>query len=109
MTEAGKVIEDCAALGITLTLGERASELAFDAPVGALTPGLRARIVAHKLDVIEVLFECEERAALMGAADWMDAKTYLLVANDPNVQVVMKTFQAEIVSISCPDEGRHAA
>ena len=100
MTEAERLIDECEGRGVVLTLGESSTTLAFDAPRGALTPALRARLVEHKADVIQTLFEREERAALAGAPEWMDAGAFLRVINHPAVLKLQSLGLAqEIVSI----------
>jgi hypothetical protein len=76
MTEAERIIEECERLGVALSVGESSDALAFDAPPGAMTPALREQIVAHKADVIQTLFEREERAAIQAAPEWVDASTW---------------------------------
>jgi hypothetical protein len=97
---AAEIIAECESRGVRLSLGDTLDVLNFDAAAGALTPGLRALIVEHKPEIIEALFDREERAALMGAPDWMDAATFLRVSAHP---VVLKLQSLglchEIVSV----------
>jgi hypothetical protein len=86
MTEAETITEECERRSVTLSIGESSNVLAFDAPAGVLTPDLRAQIVAHKADIIELLFEREERAALQDCPDWMDAGKWQRVTSNPAIQ-----------------------
>jgi hypothetical protein len=100
MTEAENILNECDRLGILLTLGERSTELAFDAPAGAFTADLRTRVVAHKPDIIEILFEREERAALADAPEWADASMWARAMNNPAVRALMDVgLIYEIVSV----------
>lgn len=94
------IIAECERRGITLSLGASSSKLAYDAPPDALTPKLRALLVAHKAEVIQALFEREERAALAGAPEWMDPGAYARVMNHPAVLKLQSLGLAqEIVSV----------
>jgi hypothetical protein len=85
MSEAENILEECRRRGVRLSLGETFDRLDFDAPAGALTSELRARIVAHKGEIVEALFDLEEMAALMGAPEWIDAETFVRAASHPAV------------------------
>jgi hypothetical protein len=98
MTQAKSILRECAALDIQLTLGDRSSELTFDAPVGAFTAELRGRIVACKADIIEILFEREERAALAGAPEWADASMWARAVNHPAIDA-LRRLGIEIISV----------
>jgi TubC N-terminal docking domain len=108
MTEAERIVEGCAARGVLLSLGDSSSELAFDAPAGALTIELRERIAAHKADIIEFIFEREERAALSGCPDWMDARKWLRAAEHPATLKLLDLFGGEVVEVR-PMERRERA
>lgn len=99
MTEAERIIEECAARGVVLTIDESSDALAFDAPAGALTPELRAALVAHKADVIQILFEREERAALMDVEEWVDASLLSRAMSDPATLHLLEAFARCGVSI----------
>ena len=112
MTEAETIIEACERRGITLTLGESSSALAFDAPAGALTQSLREMIAAHKADIIQLVFEREERAALSGFPDWQDARTWLRAVEHPATLGLFEKFAPlglEIVSVTPTKAGREEA
>jgi TubC N-terminal docking domain len=103
MTEAERVIEECDRRGITLALGESSRELAYDAQPSALTPELREMVAAHKPNIIELLLDREERAALSGCPDWQDAWTWLRAVEHPATTALLEKFAPlgiEIVSLT---------
>ncbi len=51
-------------LGVIIALNEDFTGLAFDAPKGVLTPELMALVREHKTELIDVVFDAEERAAI---------------------------------------------
>lgn len=59
--------------------------LRVQAPEGALTPGLKAAIERHRADLVDFVFELEERAAIhlerpredVSAAEWERAVTFV--------------------------------
>lgn len=85
MTEAERIVEDCEAHGIELSVGESSSALDYDAPTGVMTPGLLSRLAVHKAEVIQLLVEREERAALSGCPDNLSASQWMRVMNHPAV------------------------
>ena len=100
MTTAEQIVAECEARGVRLTLGERAGTLEFDAPAGAMSAELRDALAAHKGAIVDALFEREERAALQGAPEWMDAATFLRVVNHPAVMKLQSVGLChEIVSV----------
>jgi hypothetical protein len=101
MTEAESTFKECERRGILLTIGERSSELAFDAPVGALTAELRELLVKHKPEIIEMLFEAEERASLSGCPEQANAGQWVKAVESPKVQAMLRIFGGEIVSVRC--------
>jgi hypothetical protein len=108
------LLADLEARGVTLSERGRPEGLRVDAPVGVITPELRAAITEHKADLIQLLFEREERAALMGGmteqgdADDVEARAMLQAAADPSVREVLKIFGGEIVAV-WPLEGEARA
>jgi hypothetical protein len=104
-----ELLADLESRGVVLSENEAGTGLRIDAPPGALSPDLRGQIVAQKSELRDLLFEREERAALMGAPEWMDARTFLEAVDDPNVRAVLKTFQAEIVGVYTAGGRREAA
>jgi hypothetical protein len=85
VTEAEHIIEECEARGVVLGVGESSSALDYDAPAGAMTPELLSLLAAHKAEVIQVLVEREERAALSGCPDNVSASQWARVMNHPAV------------------------
>jgi hypothetical protein len=83
------VIAECERRGIALTLGETSDVLAFDAPAGALTLELRCLLAEHKGDIIQTLFEREERAAVQGAPEWADASVWQRGTTHPCALVLL--------------------
>lgn len=100
---AAETIEECERRGISLSLGETFDALDFEAPAGAMTADLRGLIVEHKAEVIQVLFEREERAALMGAPDWCDASVWIRGVSHPATLMLLEKFGAEVVSVTPPN------
>lgn len=106
MTEAERIVEECERRGIIFSLGERSTELAFYAPAGAFAAELRARVVERKAEIIEILFEHEERAALAGAPDWADASMWARAVSHPALEA-LRRLGIEIISVS-PLSANHA-
>lgn len=97
----GELLEHLEARGVRLSEG--VTGLRIDAPVGVVTPELRDLLARHKPDLLDLLFEREERAALMGATGkkgtehFIDAREFITAANDPRVREVLRIFGGEIV------------
>lgn len=53
-----------AEIGVSVSLGKSSSELSLDAPRGTLTPELTELLREHKADLIELVYEREEAAAI---------------------------------------------
>ncbi len=53
-----------AELGVSVSLGASSSELSIDGPRGRLTPELTELLREHKADLIELVYEREERLAI---------------------------------------------
>ncbi|HEX8096959.1 MAG TPA: hypothetical protein VF507_02940, partial [Pyrinomonadaceae bacterium] len=51
-------------LGVGVALGEQSSELRLDAPAGALSPELVELVKSRKPEIIELVYDEEERAAI---------------------------------------------
>jgi hypothetical protein len=99
---AADTILECESRGIRLSLAETLDALDFDAPAGAMTSELRVALVAYKADVIQVLFEREERAALMGAPEWCDASTWIRGVSHPATLALLEKLAplgVEIISV----------
>ena len=84
MSEAAQIIAECERRGVVLTLAQGFG-VGYDAPAGALTPELRARLAEHKPDVAQLLLEREERAALSGCPDATDAGRWARVMSHPAI------------------------
>jgi hypothetical protein len=106
VTEAVAVVADCESCGVVLTIGETSDALAFDAPPGAFTPELRARVAAHKRDVIELLHEREERAAIQDAPEWADAGMWQRGTTHPGALALLEKFARLGVSFANVTPGR---
>jgi hypothetical protein len=85
--------------GVLLTPGTDSGRLRVNAPAGALTQERRRALVEHKAELLELLYEREERAALQGAPAGCDAALWLKAANHPAVRAVLERFGAEIVEV----------
>lgn len=92
MMTAVQIITECERLSIVLTIGETSSALAYDAPLGVMTPELRAQLIAHKADVIQVLYEREERAGLQDAPEWSDASMWHKGISHSAVLILLDKF-----------------
>lgn len=53
-----------AELGVSVSLGKSSAELSLDAPRGVLTPELTDLLREHKADLVELVYEREEAAAI---------------------------------------------
>lgn len=100
MTEAENVIAECERRGVVLSVGECSDSLAFDAAPGALTPELRALLLAHKADVIQVLCDREERAALQDAPEWADASAWRRGTTHPAALALLDVFARRGIGLS---------
>lgn len=85
--------------GVLLTLGADSGRLRVEAPAGALTPEWRRALVEQKAELIELVYEREERAALQGAPADCDAALWFEAANHPAVSAMLEIFDAEIVEV----------
>ena len=97
---AAEIVAECEARGVVLTVGETSDSLAFDAPPGACTPELRRRVAAHKAEVIELLHEREERAALQDAPEWQDAGLWQSGTQHPGALALLDVFARRGVGLS---------
>jgi len=98
MTEAERIVKECERLGVLLTLGESSSALAFDAPADALTREMQETLAQHKIEIIQILFEHEERAALAGAPDWANASMWASAVNHPALDA-LRRLGVEVISV----------
>lgn len=109
MSMPAELIAECEGRGVRLDLGESSAVLTFDAPPGALTPELRAELIDNKPDVLQLLFEREERAALQDAPEWMDAALWARVGRHPGVLCALATFRATVESVERIAEAKERA
>jgi hypothetical protein len=61
---APELLHHLAQIGVSVSLGASSSELSLDAPRGTLTPELTELLREHKSDLIELVYEREEAAAI---------------------------------------------
>ena len=98
-----------------------ALRLRVQAPVGALTSGLKGALERHRAELLEYVFELEERAAVLqfeqgntpeeserharacvvGGSAGPDGRLWLfdLAEHHPAVRHMLKTFNAQIVEV----------
>lgn len=96
---ARELLAELDGAGVLVTLGAGAGRLRVDAPAGALTEELRGTLAEHKAELLELVYEREERAALQGAPAGHDAALWLRAANHPLVLAVLERFGGEIVQV----------
>lgn len=99
MTEAEQIIAECERLGVVLSVGESSKSLAFDAPAGVMTQSLCESIREHKPELIQILFEREERAGLMEVEEWVDASLLARAMSNPATLHLLEAFAPLGVSI----------
>jgi hypothetical protein len=76
-----------AELGVSVSLGASSSELSVDAPRGTLTPELTELLREHKADLIELVYEREEAAAIEEEGRLSDIGRMALKARTPLITV----------------------
>jgi hypothetical protein len=76
-----------AELGVFVSLGASSSELSLDAPRGTLTPELTELLHEHKSDLIELVYEREERIAIEAEGQLSANGRAFIKANKPLVTV----------------------
>jgi hypothetical protein len=59
----------------------------------------RTLIRVHKPALLDLLFDREERAALSGCPDDVEAALWVRAVENPKVQTVLTMFRAEVVSV----------
>jgi hypothetical protein len=91
MNRAAMIIAEAEARGVVFTVGDGFT-LQYDAPRGALSPELRRLLVEHKPDVMQLLFEREERAALQNAPEWQDAGLWERGTTHPAALALLDKF-----------------
>lgn len=109
-----------AEIGVSVSLGASSSELSIDAPRGTLTPELTELLREHKADLIELVYEREEAAAiedegrlsdigreaaqrrqtLVTVASGVDPALANIAARDEGLRIVAEVFGGlEIVAV----------
>ena len=96
---AQELLTELERAGVMLTPGADCGRLRVNAPAGALTQERRRALVEHKAELLELVFEREERAALQGAPAGCDAALWLRAVNHPAVKAVLERFGGEVVSV----------
>jgi hypothetical protein len=96
---ARELLAELERAGVRLTPGADYGRLRVNALAGSLTPEQRRALVELKAELLELLDEREERAALQGAAVARDSALWLKAASHPAVQAVLERFGGEIVSV----------
>lgn len=96
---AQELLAELDGAGVRLALGSGAGRLRVNAPAGALTEERRRMLAELKDDLLELVYEREERAALQGAPADSDAALWLKAADHPAVRAVLERFGGEIVEV----------
>lgn len=102
---AQELLRELERAGVLLTPGADCGRLRVNAPAGSLTPERRRALVEQKAQLLELVHEREERAALQGAPADCDAALWLKAANHPTLKVVLERFGGEIVEVRRTAEG----
>jgi hypothetical protein len=76
-----------AEIGINVSLGTPSTELLIDAPKNIITPELTELLREHKGDLIELVYEREERIAIEEEGQLSDIGRAFIKANKPLVTV----------------------
>ncbi|MGI8656846.1 MAG: hypothetical protein ACR2LC_16700 [Pyrinomonadaceae bacterium] len=84
---APEFLHHLAQIGVCVSLGASSSELSIDAPRGTLTPELTELLREHKADLIELVYEREEAAAIEDEGQLSDIGRAYLEAQSPPVTV----------------------
>ena len=87
--DARSILGECDRRGVALYIGEASDGLAYDAPAGALAPELREALREHKAELIALLYDLEERAAIEGCPEWMDARAWRRMTDSPAVRFLL--------------------
>ena len=96
---AQELLTELERAGVLLTLGTDSGRLRVNAPAGALTREWRRALVELKAELLELVYEREERAAIQGAPAGCNAALWLKAANHPAVRAVLEIFGGEIVEV----------
>jgi hypothetical protein len=84
---ASELLNHLAQKGVALSLGKSSAELSVDAPKGALTPELTELLREHKAELIELVYEREEAAAIADEGRLSDVGRAFLKAQKKLVTV----------------------
>jgi hypothetical protein len=76
-----------AELGVFVSLGTPSTELLIDAPKNIITPELTELLREHKSDLIQLVYEREERFAIEEEGQLSDVGRAFIKANKPLVTV----------------------
>jgi hypothetical protein len=101
---ASELLIHLAQKGVALSLGKSSSELSIDTPRGTLTPELTELLREHKADLIELVYEREEAAAIEEEGRLSDTGRAFLEAQAPRVTVA-DGVDAALASIAKADAG----
>jgi hypothetical protein len=93
-----------AEIGCAVALGASSSELSMDAPRGTLTPELTELLREHKADLIALVYEREEAAAIADEGRLSDIGRAFIKANKPLVTVAAGV-DPELANIAARDAG----
>lgn len=93
-----------AELGVSVSLGASSSELSLDAPRGTLTPELTELLREHKADLIELVYEREEAAAIADEGQLSDIGRAFLESQKKLVTVA-DGVDPVLAKIAACDEG----
>jgi len=86
-----QIVAEAEGRGVLFTLGPDFA-LQYDAPPGALTPELRAKLAEHKPAVVQFVFEREERAAIQDAPEWQEAGMWQRGTTHPGALALLEKF-----------------
>jgi hypothetical protein len=78
-----------AELGVSVSLGASSAELSLDAPRGTLTPELAELLREHKAELIELVYEREEAAAIEEEGSLSEIGRAFLEVQAPRVTSAM--------------------
>jgi hypothetical protein len=93
-----------AELGVSVSFGASSSELSLDAPRGTLTPELTELLREHKSDLIELVYEREEAAAIADEGRLSDIGREALQRRQTLVTVALGVAP-ELANIAACDAG----
>jgi hypothetical protein len=102
------LLEELESCGLVLTAEGNAIRLR--GPRSAVTNDVRRAVRKHKDELVEALFDREERAALQGCPEWMDARKWARVTGHPAVRRLTELgLVYEIVGVETAGQREAAA